>query len=388
MSTRPAKRPANRKAEILRVAAAQFQERGFHAVALGDIAGAVGISAPALYRHFRGKHDLLAAAVADGFAVMDAAVRDAESLDAAVRAMAELSVERRELGVLWQREVRHLPEPVRAEMLQRFRGLAVRLQGLISDRRGDLDASDVSLLNWAMLAVLGSPSHSRAGVSDGRLVELLEGAARTLLAARLPAHCGDPGGRGAAALGVASASRRESLVAAATRLFGRQGFHEVGLGEIGAAAGIAGPSVYKHFASKSDLLYAALNRGAQALQLALAEARTSSDTPQEALTSLLRAYVGLVQTHNDLFMALVTEVIHLPDEQRHDVRRTQHDHVMEWVRLLRACRPELSQAEAQVLVHAVLAMVNDVQRTRHLRSRPRLADELFELGRAVLLPAR
>ncbi|MEV4939715.1 TetR/AcrR family transcriptional regulator [Streptomyces zaomyceticus] len=386
MSTHPVRRPANRKAAILRVAASQFQERGFHAVALGDIAGVVGISAPALYKHFRGKHDLLAATVADGFAVMDAAVRDAGSLDAAVRAMAELSVERRELGVLWQREVRHLPEPVRAEMLQRFRGLALRLQGLISDRRGDLDASDVSLLNWAMLAVLGSPSHFKAGVSDTRLVDLLEGVTRILLAAHLPADSSGSRGTGRAALGVAYASRRESLVAAATRLFGRQGFHEVGLIEIGAAAGIAGPSVYKHFASKSDLLYAALNRGAQALQLALAEARTSSGTPQEALTSLLRAYVGLVHTHSDLFLALVTEVIHLPDEQRHDVRRTQHDHVMEWVRLLRACRPGLSQAEAHVLVHAVLAMINDVQRTGHLRSRPRLTDELFELGLQVLLP--
>lgn len=126
---------------------------------------------------------------------MDAAVRDAESHDAAVRAMAELSVERRELGVLWQREVRHLPEAVRAEMLPQFRGLALRLQGLILDRRGDLGVADASLLNWAMLAVLGSPSRSRAGLSDGRLVELLEGAARTLLTAHLPADGRDSGGQ-------------------------------------------------------------------------------------------------------------------------------------------------------------------------------------------------
>ncbi|MGW4874687.1 hypothetical protein [Streptomyces chartreusis] len=72
----------------------------------------------------------------------------------------------------------------------------------------------------------------------------------------------------------------------------------------------------------------------------------------------------MVQTHQDLFTALVTEVIHLPDEQRHDVRRTQHDHVMEWVRLLRARRPELPRAEAQALVHAVLAMVNTMSSAR------------------------
>ncbi|MGW5861603.1 TetR/AcrR family transcriptional regulator [Streptomyces sp. NPDC055239] len=387
MSTQPVKRPANRRAQILRAAAEQFHERGFHAVGLGDIAGAVGISAPALYRHFRGKHDLLAAVVADGFAAMDAAVREADTLDAAVWAMAELSVERRELGVLWQREVRHLPEPVREEVRLQFRGLGARLEGLVQDRRADLRPGDAGLLTWAMLAELGSPSHSRIGVSEGRLVELLYEIAQTVLTTRLPEGVVEAGRRDVVPVGLASASRRESLVAAATRFFGQQGFHEVGLVEIGAAAGIAGPSVYKHFASKGDLLYAALNRGAQALQLALAEARASSSTPLEALAALLRAYVSLVETHNDLFMALVTEVIHLPDEQRHDVRRTQHDHVMEWVRLLRAGRPELAQADAQVLVHAVLGMVNDVLRTGHLKGRPRLADDVIVLGERILLPA-
>ncbi|MEV0522013.1 TetR family transcriptional regulator [Streptomyces sp. NPDC050439] len=388
MSTQPVRRPADRKAQILRAAAAQFHERGFHEVGLGDIAGAVGISAPALYRHFRGKHDLLAAVVADGFAVMNAAVSEAATLDEAVRSMAELSVERRELGVLWEREVRHLPEPVRGEMRRQFRTLVARLEGLLKDRRADLGPGDADLLTWSMVAVLGSPSHARATLPEGRLVALLERMSHTVLTAQLSAASGLPAPRSAApSVELSSVSRRESLVTAATRFFGRQGFHEVGLGEIGAAAGIAGPSVYKHFASKSDLLYAALNRGAQALQLALTEAMASSDGPRDALTALLRSYVALVATHTDLFAALVTEVIHLPDEQRHDVRKTQRDHVLEWVHLLGECRPDLSRAERQALVHAVLGMVNDVLRTGHLRSRPGLAQDLVVLGERLLLPA-
>ncbi|MEU6674155.1 TetR family transcriptional regulator [Streptomyces sp. NPDC046853] len=387
MSTQKVRRPADRKAQILRAAAAQFHERGFHEVGLGDIAGAVGISAPALYRHFRGKRDLLAAVVADGFAVMDAAVRDAATLDDAVRSMAELSVERRELGVLWQREVRHLDEPVRGETRQRFRDLVARLEGLLGDRRAELSPGDADLLVWSMVAVLGSPSHARIAVSEGRLAALLEQMSHTVLGARLPTPSGVPVPRGAApSADRAAASRRESLVSAATRFFGQQGFHEARLEEIGAAAGIAGPSVYKHFASKSDLLYAALNRGAQALQLALAEAMASADDPRQVLRALLRAYVGLVQTHTDLFAALVTEVIHLPDDQRHDVRRTQRDHVLEWEHLLGQCRPDLPRSERQVRVRAVLGLVNDVLRTEHLRSRPALAQDLVVLGESLLLP--
>lgn len=52
---------ADRHAAILQQAAALFAERGFSGVSLEDIGGAVGISGPALYRHFAGKQALLGA---------------------------------------------------------------------------------------------------------------------------------------------------------------------------------------------------------------------------------------------------------------------------------------------------------------------------------------
>jgi len=52
---------ADRHAAILQQAAALFAERGFSGVSLEDIGSAVGISGPALYRHFAGKQALLGA---------------------------------------------------------------------------------------------------------------------------------------------------------------------------------------------------------------------------------------------------------------------------------------------------------------------------------------
>ncbi|GAB3900977.1 hypothetical protein GCM10027612_63580 [Microbispora bryophytorum subsp. camponoti] len=49
----------NRRAEILEAAAGLFAARGFHGVSIEDIGAAVGISGPALYRHFSGKEALL-----------------------------------------------------------------------------------------------------------------------------------------------------------------------------------------------------------------------------------------------------------------------------------------------------------------------------------------
>ena len=54
----PRTRPKNRKAQIAAAAAEAFSERGYHAVGIDEIAAKVGISGPALYRHFPTKYAL------------------------------------------------------------------------------------------------------------------------------------------------------------------------------------------------------------------------------------------------------------------------------------------------------------------------------------------
>lgn len=56
----------------------------------------------------------------------------------------------------------------------------------------------------------------------------------------------------------AKADRRAALLAAAARLFAERGFDGVTLGDIGEAAGVSGPAVYRHVASKQALLGAIL----------------------------------------------------------------------------------------------------------------------------------
>ena len=58
---RPADHPkVERRDQILDVAARLFAERGFHGVSVGDIGKAVGVSGPALYKHFDSKDAVLA----------------------------------------------------------------------------------------------------------------------------------------------------------------------------------------------------------------------------------------------------------------------------------------------------------------------------------------
>src|SRR3954462_3729937 len=52
----------------------------------------------------------------------------------------------------------------------------------------------------------------------------------------------------------AAPTRREQILSEAARLFAARGFHGVGVDEIGAAVGISGPGLYRHFAGKDAML--------------------------------------------------------------------------------------------------------------------------------------
>jgi hypothetical protein len=81
---------------------------------------------------------------------------------------------------------------------------------------------------------------------------------------------------------------------------------------------------------------------------------------------------------------LLSQTTSLPDEERQQLRQSQHDYVAEWVALLVAHRPDVPDDEARALVHATTSLIHALQRIPHLRRRPGFDRELVMLGRAVL----
>lgn len=393
-------RPRDRKAQIITAAADLFYRYGYHNVSTEQIAQAVGITAGALYRHFTSKQDLLAHAVIDAFERATVLVEQGapDSLAAMVDGLAATAGARRDLGGLWNRETRHLDDERRARMRGRFFAFLAYFTEQLHLARPELSAADADLLSWCALGVLTSPSYHGTEVDEARLVDLLRRMTLAVCTAPLAATdsatdsatdaatdtATDTAARPEVATGVAPRSRRESILTAAARLFHRRGYQSVSMDDIGAVVGITSTGVYKYFDSKVGLLSATIARAATALQLGLGQALATASTPAQALDNALAAYVDFAMVHYDLVGILVSEVMNLPEPERHTVRRAQHDYVAEWVRLLRDSRPELGERDALFLVHATLTVVNDATRTRHLLRRPALADELRLIGRRIL----
>jgi AcrR family transcriptional regulator len=87
------------------------------------------------------------------------------------------------------------------------------------------------------------------------------------------------------------AARREEIVAAAARTFATEGYAAVGMRDVAEAVGIRGASLYHHFASKEEILFAiclTVTREPNELNLPLLDA---PGTPSQRLAALVRGHL-------------------------------------------------------------------------------------------------
>ncbi|MFI5608836.1 TetR/AcrR family transcriptional regulator [Amycolatopsis sp. NPDC051903] len=375
----------DRKAQLAAVAAELFRARGFHGVGINDIAAAAGVTGPALYRHFADKQAILAYVVLAGIDDMEAATSAAlsgapDQLDTLLTGLATQAVERREIAALWRWEGPHLPREERREIRRRSSAVLDAWTKALLAARTDLAADDAEFLCWGALSVFGSVAVHHTTVARRRFVPLLVELASAVLNTTLP---GPVSAAPDIPNGLGTPSRREQILSAATTLFGERGFHAVSMEDIGAAAGIAGPSVYRHFPSKAALMAAIGHRAADRLALAAEQALRAPDE-LTALRRLSASYVHTLLHTPKLLVSFTADRVTMPDREKAGLLRVQRDYVAQWVTLLAAIFPSLPAREAKIRVHAALTIANDLTRTRRVNGRPNLEAELTALLRTVL----
>ncbi|WP_151772100.1 TetR/AcrR family transcriptional regulator [Streptomyces abyssomicinicus] len=381
----PTRRPADRKAQILAAATECFHRSGYHTTAMEDIAGAVGITAGALYRHFRGKQELLSRVLLDGVDALAAQLAEAGDLETMTRTVVGFALDHRSLPMLLERETRNLAEQDRTVVLERTRAHADALAEALRERRPEVDEKSALLVAWCTLALMTSPSHHDVSLPRPRYEALLRAQASALYRSAV-VPCPErltPAPR-PTGIGIAPVSRREALLTAAIPLFKQRGFQQVGMEEIGSAAGITGPSIYNHFAGKTEILDTALRREAEVVQFVLARALAESPTHRDALRSVLVSYARLSGMRTSATPLLIAEIAFLPPEQRDRLLRVRNGFVLECVALLRGMRPELSEGQAAVAMRGALVLVNIASRKPFLLEDGVPAEVLADLAMDAL----
>lgn len=186
--------------------------------------------------------------------------------------------------------------------------------------------------------------------------------------------------------------RHEQLLDATAELVAERGFHAVGIVDIGAAAGVSGSAIYRHFRNKQELLVALIERVVDEL---LSGARGVVDGAVDAgaaLDALVHAHVAFALRDRAIIKVYSQEIDQLPEADRRRLRRQQHVYAEIWTEVVAELRPDDSDEEVAAAVHAVFGLLNSVADftsrvdDEHLSALlTRMAVASLDTGRSALL---
>ncbi|MBX3093883.1 MAG: TetR family transcriptional regulator [Cryobacterium sp.] len=182
----------------------------------------------------------------------------------------------------------------------------------------------------------------------------------------------------------AKVQRREALLLAAARLFAERGYSGVSIEELGAAAGVSGPAVYKHFPSKQAVLGALLLDASEGL-FDGGENVVATEHGIDALGSLVRFHTSFALDNPDVIRVQDRDLDQLADPDRHTVRTLQRRYVELWVEVLAELKPDADPAVLRTRAHAVFGLLNSTPHSGLGLSSTVLREELERIALAALL---
>jgi AcrR family transcriptional regulator len=151
--------------------------------------------------------------------------------------------------------------------------------------------------------------------------------------------------------------RREAILDAATHLFSTRGYADTGIDDIGEAVGVTGPAVYRHFASKQDLLVATLERAVEHATSILPLVTAEGLSPEDSLRRLVDLTARACIEERSMAVLYWQESRNLPNELRRRFERLQRDFIEGYAEMLRAVRSDLTPSESRMAVHAAASLM-------------------------------
>lgn len=182
----------------------------------------------------------------------------------------------------------------------------------------------------------------------------------------------------------AKADRRHALLSAAATLFARSGFNGVSIEDLGAAVGVSGPAVYRHFTGKQAVLAALLIDVSEDLVAGGRAVVTATAEPAVALQGLVRFHVNFALTNPDVIRVQDRDLDSLAEADRHRVRALQREYVELWVQVLHRVHPSVDEAQLRIRAHATFGLLNSTPHSARASAETAVRALLEEMAVAAL----
>jgi AcrR family transcriptional regulator len=148
--------------------------------------------------------------------------------------------------------------------------------------------------------------------------------------------------------------RERMILDAAAAAFYEKGFHGVGVDELGKRAGLTGPTLYRYFSSKDEILAALFNEAMDELVSATAMVH---DEPMADLARLIRHHVGYAVSQRQLVNVYQREDRSLTDPWRRHFNHRRKQYVARWEAIVARCVPGAAPAEVAALTQSILGLI-------------------------------
>lgn len=155
-------------------------------------------------------------------------------------------------------------------------------------------------------------------------------------------------------------ARKARILTAAAELISRNGYHAVGMADIGQAAGIVGSGIYRHFDSKSAILAELLEQVMDRLTSSASSIVDHAVDDRAAVVELVRNHVRVAIHDRRILQVYHREARNLPEANLRWLRRAQRHYIEEWVSAVAPLRPGLADGEVRVLVHAAIGSIQSI----------------------------
>ena len=170
MTTLRSRAKASRRTALLSAAAHLFARSGFNGVSIEDLGSAVGVSGPAVYRHFSSKPAVLSALLvgasenlqAGGERVIDAATDAPAALAALVAFHVAFALSNPDVIRVQDRDLDSLPEADRARVRSLQRSYVELWVRVLGDINPQVDTALLRIRAHATFGLLNSTPHSAA----------------------------------------------------------------------------------------------------------------------------------------------------------------------------------------------------------------------------------
>lgn len=178
---------------------------------------------------------------------------------------------------------------------------------------------------------------------------------------------------------------RERLLENGAALFAAKGFHGVGVEELGASVGLTGPSIYRHFRTKSALLAEMLITVSESLLAGAIEVLEEDLRPERTLSALIDRHIEFAVSYPDLIRVQERDFTNLQEDDARQVRRLQRRYVELWVDQIQLARRNETPETARIMAHAIFGLLNSTPRLRSGQRRDDVAALMHDLAQRALL---